>query len=292
MKPLAPIRLPAAILDLVKGRCMGFDQLAWRLTRNITRDEKTALRHSTSHCKSVTCRFSPRRGVGEFVWRLVIQQPTAQTFELLQHIAESCPRPRTARGSRLGMYANKVEVALDLLVAIADDAITLGDFVKAHIVQLRSRGLKVGRKGRTYYLRPRKHQRPGLVVYDDRASKLAGLPCVHIEWRETGRGRVRRLGLRSPADFMSFDFRQFWTPRLLLERLNKDALGKQILRQRRNVAGTYRHRFAARTALSVYLDGWHRKATAQEVRVGLRTCPQFRPEACMARMDCSVFLPA
>lgn len=75
-----------------------------------------------------------------------------------------------------------------------------------------------------------------LAVYADKPSKLNNArpddtepPCLHIEWRASGKAALENLGIRALDDLMRFDFDHHWDARLrLLSLPTKTALGRLL----------------------------------------------------------------
>jgi hypothetical protein len=65
-----------------------------------------------------------------------------------------------------------------------------------------------------------------LVTYADKPSRTTGeLFCVHIEWRLNGVKALRRAGIDSVNDLLTFNHGQFWHKRLVLKRVNVEKYG-------------------------------------------------------------------
>jgi hypothetical protein len=66
------------------------------------------------------------------------------------------------------------------------------------------------------------------VGYADKPSRVTGeVYCKHNEWRLTGLQALRRSGIGSVKDLLSWDHRQFWRRRLLLRTVDNVKLGRR-----------------------------------------------------------------
>jgi hypothetical protein len=79
-----------------------------------------------------------------------------------------------------------------------------------------------------------------LVTYGDQPCRVSGeIHCLHLEWRLNGARALRRAGITTVSQLLELDHRQFWKERLLLRRVNLEALGRQY---NRHVLGKGRRR--------------------------------------------------
>lgn len=77
-----------------------------------------------------------------------------------------------------------------------------------------------------------------LAAYADNPSKLnnaqpdeSALPCLHIEWRASGKAALESVGVRALDDLLRFDFDSHWDAHVLMLTLpSKTALGRLLAR--------------------------------------------------------------
>jgi hypothetical protein len=138
-----------------------------------------------------------------------------------------------------------------------------------------------------------------LAIYTDRPCKLTGeTPCVHLDWRMSGRSVIANAGIASPADLIDFDHRAFWQPRLNLYALRDlQTLGR---RHNNTVFGTRRR--SAWIEVSPDYDFLHWNHDKRLGRIILTLCDNslqtlvdrfawFQVRQCLSRFDVSDLLP-
>jgi hypothetical protein len=196
-----------------------------------------------------------------------------------------------------------VEVALDLSVRTSEDAHTLTQSIKEHLVQPFRRCVPMGECGGTQYSTRRRWRCTTCVVYGDRRSKLTGQWCCHVEYRFKGSDVVRKqLEVERPADLLHVGLRDFWKDRLLLEDFDLSKLGRMALHRgnakRPKVkwfgrlkydydlrAGVIVARIAAAEINSPTFP------SAQALRALNRLMPGMRPDRVLTPIDPSPLLP-
>jgi len=187
-----------------------FDKIqVWRKSP-ISRDEYAFL---TSQCGSVKVNNMLARFDWSYTQRLALYQPTKAVLEWLS--------------GRNDVLVNICEVALDWIFDNQDDLERAYSFVDQHLVKKYHR-LSHGVR---YFEQTRYTGPPWLatkaVVYPDKPSRINGEPhCLHIDYRMSNRGAVRRAGIEGPADMVSLDHRRFWEDRLLMYALDPNKFGR------------------------------------------------------------------
>jgi hypothetical protein len=160
----------------------------------------------------------------KYRYLLQLRQPDG---EALQELAK-----------RNDLHVNKVEFASDWSFSRWLDSDQAFLAVVICFVKQRHGKQRVNLFERTFYSAS---QRVGneFACYADKRSRITGEPCLHSEWRITGASNLRRVGVSSVQDLLTWDHRSFWQQRLLLYAVDRQRLGRQY-----NVkqSGRRRHR--------------------------------------------------
>jgi hypothetical protein len=296
----------------IRGIVTFIDQVVVRMTREPAKADLSAL---AAHCVEISrLERRPLRYVPMFPWRMVLNQVQPAAFSMLQQWADDSAFADKDGVLVLGLYINKIELALDLLTKTKDEAAHLGQYFRDRIVRSHARSLP-RRSMNTYYTNRKRWSATNLAEYHDGLSKVAGCPCSHIEIRALGAKEVRRLGIGCPADVLKLDLREVWRRFLILDEVKWDTLANQFLgrpKSKRRELRTYKRlgvvidvqkRFAV-MAMRAYAPesllvppseriSQSNRWTALEVRIALaKQKSWFRPESCMNRLDdVSLLLP-
>jgi len=185
-----------------------FDKVAFRMRKKLTAKQMQLLRNNAN---SVNQRIGrPIRG-SDHVCLLTIVNPRRQALEFLAR--------------RSDLICNYVEVALDIPTRDKASGMQLVEVFDRHFVQPHHHRSETNAQEFGSYTRANK---PGLryVWYGDRASKVSGQACLHLEARTHGMAAVRRIGIRDPRDLLTFDHVEFWRKRLSLFTVDLERLGR------------------------------------------------------------------
>jgi hypothetical protein len=143
---------------------------------------------------------------------------TASNWQAI-HLHRPDPEALQLLDSPGQVHLNYGEFALDLTFADQLKKLKAEDWTDRHLIR-KYHPSKYGIrwvKGVTRYDAPRSAQN-GITLYTDRASRITGeLACLHVEWRCNGVAALRRIGINSVADLLTFDHRAFWQQRLILQ---------------------------------------------------------------------------
>jgi len=164
-------------------------------------------------------------------WKLKITicQPTVKCLQLLLK----------AFAHDVGQQLSYVEIACDIKVLDKSQAQRLRNSLLGALYLPNQRQPVMRFKTTWYYGRRTSNgKRRGsvFVLYADRPSKLNNAqpndndpPCLHIEWRATGKVALQKIGLATLADLIEFDHHAFWAERLHIYQLpSKTALGRLL----------------------------------------------------------------
>ncbi len=270
------------------GKLPYFDTIAVRVSRPPDAPEVSRLRELCRHLK-VTTRTKPIRGK-KLPCRLELHGPSNASIALLDMIY----------GDE-SYLINELHVALDLCVEKSWEAEVLGQFICRHLVKLWN-GMEIAHyKYTTKYTGDKSWSTSKLVVYSDLYSKVARLPCVHVEWRSNGSPHVKQQGVEFFSNLLSFDFCSFWRKRLVLEWIDPRALARRFAGRRRvlppRVIRTSKGGLAYdddyRTGFSLlrYHAMGGNGLEAQLARDWLKTESKCKPRDVMVRMDNECLLP-
>lgn len=230
----------------------GFDVLTLWLDRP---ELPLSARDLWPHCSSVDIECYQPKFQANRKLLVRLHQPTADCLKVL----------RSGIGREVGVAITYVEIARDVVLR---PTFTVPELQAAFLGSARvpyQRDSVLEHKGTWYYGRRASnasgqddnHEQPGaddamtavhdlkkkgrrlghvLAVYADRPSKLnnaqpdeTARPCLHIEWRASGKAALENLGIRALDDLMQFDFDRHWEVHLrLLSLPKKTALGRLL----------------------------------------------------------------
>lgn len=166
----------------------------------------------------------PARWDASYRARLSLHQPNWAVLEWIDRRADA--------------LINQVEVALDLIWPSDRQADAAFWFFHKHLIrlhhgktqQLRFYGDSATGEIGTLYDGQRWHTNL-LTIYRWPNDRFTGevLPILHIEWRANGVDALKQLGL--PSHLLDFDFRAFWSKRLLLVDVEAERLGRFLRNQ-------------------------------------------------------------
>ena len=229
----------------------GFDILClWMDRPELPFAEQLLLPHcAKGDIKCIQPKFQANRKL-----LVCLHQPTTACLKVL----------RAGIGREVGVAITYVEIARDILVRPSFAVSQLQDQFLASARVPYQRDSVVEHKGTWYYGRrtsknsqeqvpastsaddapatvaeqKEKGRRQGhvLAVYADNPSKLNNArpdetapPCLHIEWRASGKAALEHLGVRALDDLLRFDFDRHWDARLRLHsQPTKTALGRLL----------------------------------------------------------------
>lgn len=221
--------------ELCTARSSYIDSVEIQQTRFFRQE---LLRHMARYCGSThgPKAFGTYGGrIRNLLW---LHQPQREAIEYLND------KPATSIVS--------VHVALDLTTPSADATYLLSEYLRPRLVLNRVPKEPVKLVGDTLYLSFSAHRRLGkqLAYYDDSPSKvIPDSQCCHIEMRIRGAYELRRSHLRTPAELLALDHREFWKQHLmLLESPSATALGARWLKafMRRGGKPTARYPYDSR----------------------------------------------
>jgi hypothetical protein len=211
---------------------MRLSDLKLRLESNVA-ERMSLVTHTVSYIDTMTvcCQgFSKdwvtelrKTGAGSVVphWRknpvfplaIRIHQPTDRT---LDHI------------SKLKSYViARFDISLDLMTGTRRDADGLNTFLTRHLTQ-RWRGQRrlTLYETTTYFGLP--NARRNIAMYSDRLSKVAGGPCLHIDFRYLRTSSCKRIGIATVSDVRNFDPLPVLQRGYRISMLSPDSLHRQI----------------------------------------------------------------
>ncbi len=181
------------------------------------------------HCTKITPHLEQMTQNARWKLKLVILQPTIKCLEILYE----------ALGHDVGHQLSYVELAWDIRTINARHALKMRNALLAVLAVPHQRSSVLRVKTTWYYgRRENKGVKRGhvLVIYADRPSKLNNAqpdpdaaPCLHMEWRATGKAALQNLGLATLADLIAFEHHVFWSQRLRVHQLPAKAdLGRLL----------------------------------------------------------------
>jgi hypothetical protein len=191
------------------------------------------------------------------------------------------------------------EIALDWLTEDQCSAEALHRFFDQHFVQPWHCTQETTHYHATTYTGP--SHRPGrnFVAYSDRPSKISPeSSCCHIEARYQGIVALRKTGIHTVSDWLSFDHRAFWQKHLRLYEIDLTRLGRWFdnkrTRKRRqrpcwHLSGKYSYN-VDRALGSVLFRTSGRHSTEQEINVQ-RFVDCFGRGPFLRSIDPTQFLP-
>src|SRR5581483_8110912 len=158
------------------------------------------------------------------VAKLNLPQPSREVIEFVGRVI----REKNAR-----VTISSLEVSLDWCTDTFEDAASLAGLV-VPLLRKHGRGQSASverfpRKGITTGVTIGAGGRgQQLKVYWDRASKVTGFPCLHMEWKLVSRRSVAAIGATEIDDLSSLWHGSFWKNRSPLYTLDYEALGKRL----------------------------------------------------------------
>jgi hypothetical protein len=175
---------------------------------------RTRLDWLAAHCDSIDIRQQAKRWDPSHQVRLQMRRPRREALQWLATLD--------------GMVMNYVEIGLDWTFTSEEERDAAQEFIRTHHVKRWHGDQQVTfHKGITRYTAQRRVPNK-LVSYADRPSRITGeIYCVHVEWRLNGARALRRAGIATVSELLKLDHHQFWKERLLLRRVNLEALGRQ-----------------------------------------------------------------
>lgn len=204
----------------------GYDRIELWLDRA---ELPIALASLKPHCTKVTPHLEQMTQNARWKLKLVILQPTIQFLEILY----------AALGHDVGHQLSYVELACDTRANNTRHALLMRNALLAALSVPHQRGCVLRVKTTWYYgRRESRGVKRGhvFVMYADRPSKLNNAqpasdatPCLHMEWRATGKAALQNLGLATLADLIAFEHHVFWSQRLRIHELPAKAdLGRLL----------------------------------------------------------------
>ena len=266
-----------------------------RLGKKLKRADLDHLRNSCL-ALHVDCRplgFVPRLNV-----RLMLHAKDVAAFGFLDRIIVE---------NEIPFLINRVDLALDYLVADERERDRLQQFINQHLVT-RWHGKNTVKyfKG-TRYTTARTWGCRQDVLYSDKPSVTSDDLCVHLEHRAKGKAAVERLGVYDLGQLISFDHRGFWERHLRLEAIDHTMLGRQrrhagrakapllmVVGSSTRVDMDFRagNILAWLASESIYGTENPPDPTAQTIRDAYRHEAWFNPRTCLTRLPIEPFLPS
>jgi hypothetical protein len=168
------------------------------------------------HVSNKRAQFNRR-----FRQRIQLRQPTENAFRLL--------------AQRNDVLINGVEITLDLIFRNRAAKEAAADCLHQHLIRRwhgRRQEIRVqsDANGLIQYRFDARRSAPNkLALYPEDFTRVTGeLFCLHLEWRAKGVKALRAVGIKSPTDLLSFDYRAFWQKRLCLYDVDRRKLGLMI----------------------------------------------------------------
>jgi hypothetical protein len=166
-----------------------------------------------TQCDSIDVRQQLKRWDRAYRVRLQMRRPNHEALQWLATLT--------------GVLMNYAELSLDWTFDSEEARDAAHEFVRSHHVKRWHGEQRVTFHSGTRYTAQRRV--PNKVVsYADQPSRITGeIHCVHVEWRLNGARTLRRAGIATVSVLLKLDHHQFWKDRLLLRRVNLEALGRQ-----------------------------------------------------------------
>jgi hypothetical protein len=173
---------------------------------------------------------------------------------------------------------NYIELAFDFIPETREQRLQLRKFFEHHLVheQPKRQGSSYPyrRYRRTLYF-GRQDEAVRLALYSHR-KKGNARRCVHLEYRFQGRATLKKLGILTMKDLLSFNHEAFWESRLDLRYANLTELGKLLPFKGKSRRGAIKHAQVFMENLSNvqklhqqhpdYISGFKRIATKDRLR--------------------------
>jgi hypothetical protein len=275
----------ASVLANIKFRaCPFLDALRFFVVQHQSRGEEQRL-------------LTALRGHASFA-RLEAGLPP-RDFELILTISNPDPEGLRLIGVCPWLIPREGEAALDWCVDNQISADVLHRFFDQHFVQGWHNTQETSHHQATTYT-GRSH-RPGrtFVAYSDRPSKLnPESSCCHIEARYQGIVALRKIGIHTASDWISFDHRAFWQKYLRFYEIDLTRLGRwydnkrtgnRRQHSRRHLSGNYSYN-VDRARGSVLFRNFGRHSTESEITVQ-SFVDRFGRGPFLRSIDPSRFLP-
>ena len=288
----------AAFTRAIKYVVSHFDKVAFRTATKPTKGEREVLRRNA-------LSFDVRRGHPirpdhpirrrfdqKFVVTMVV--PTGQAFEL---------------ADELGWTPNYIEPAINAIAGgwqealgvhyFLDDTFLQGWHGKQQLIRYSPGPLGADDPCATTYTGQRGANRR-FAWYSHQLCKITGEPCLHLESRHQGLDACRRVGIYTPADFLTFDARAHWQRNLACYVIDFAHLGRSHLNE---IEGTRRHKprvNIGRTGFAYDQDAATGRVLFrvlsvhkhQQMRSMQRFIDQHGRGAFLRRLDVSALLPS
>jgi hypothetical protein len=186
-----------------------FDKVGLRMAAHFTRGELNSLR---ANARFVDIRPGrPIRGSDQHLL-LTITGPRPEAIKILDQIPN--------------LSINYLEPALDIILVDHPTILVWHELFNVGFVQPWHGSKQTVQFDRGTYRGPRK---PGKNYnwYSDKPDRIFREPnCLHLEGRHQGMAAIRRLGIRTCNDLLSFDFSRYWQSNLRLFDLDLGRLGR------------------------------------------------------------------
>jgi hypothetical protein len=185
--------------------------------------------------------------------------------------------------ARDGVLVNMVELAIEYVYGHWHDRDNAFEYLHRYLIRRwhgRRQLVRISRTSRREQ-HPTHGQLPGTrydgprtaanrtVLYRAEHSRVTGeLDALHLEWRLGRLKAVRQAGIRSAADLLTFNHRQFWQRRFVLVDIDPERLGRLI----RNRADGTCDREALASDGTIGRRWLRAKETIQEIIDALRPC--------------------
>lgn len=235
----------------------------------------------SDHCGSpVHPRSSKRPG-----WtRIQLQQPNQVALQRLADIWETFdPRPCLSR----------IDVALDLTTATTEQAIQLTRWIEARLFKRHHGRQTVKRFLNSRYTASRAARTLNIATYGDKASKVTGEPCAHLEFRMQRARVCRNQGLHSAKHLIDLNFRDFLVRNFALREIDYLQMARQAKGRGRAKQVTQRDRQIAGLLIRWFrLQTQEEAPSAQQVHSICRTWPWFRANTAFRDVPIDDFLPS
>jgi hypothetical protein len=187
-----------------------FDKINFRTPRPLGVKQRDFLK---ANCDSVNHDYG-RALYGEYKhhkWYVTVVAPNQHALKFL--------------ADRTDWIPNWVEPALNILVSSTGEAERLNSLFDRCFVHNWHGDQQTKRYLATTYTAERKARRK-YGWYADKPSKISGGLCFHVEGRHRGMDAVRKIGINSNEDFLTFDFRAYWQQNLNLFEVDDELLGR------------------------------------------------------------------
>lgn len=229
-----------SIVEKIKDKISYIDRVTFWLPTDRPDFDVKVLKDFCSRAPRVT--KEPMRSNSAWNCKIELFQPTEEAFIYL-------------RENIITTYLiNHFEPSLDFIAETVIDAENLKDFFIQHIIKRWQRG-EINSKFENGFYFKKRMSASNLLGYHGRPSKISSEPCCHIEMRFQGRQAVKRAGISSFDDLISFNHRTFWNKYLQLRRIKDvELIGKAIIKLHGKAQPVYTGSARRRTG-SLFLRG-------------------------------------